>query len=579
MTKDKYLKIISTGIQGNLSSRCRDILEKVDKGQMVLGIVFFFEASGLDDYLESEVAIDEACREHFGKAAPVVTCVAQKPIDATLTAEVLFLREDATVEYSEDYIVIRGEKGAELITKGIHFPHEGDTGAQARRIFGRIQEILDDEGFKVNEIVRQWNYIEGITHTDGKIQNYQLFNDARSAFYGSVDWSEGYPAATGIGCSEGGVTVSVYAVKDCATVSKPIDNPIQVPAHKYSNKVLKEGKETVKTTPKFERARLLDDTVLVSGTAAIKGENSEISTDPFLQSEAAIDVLEHLVAPGNIFPGCPRFRFEAIRVYIKNEKDIPAIVSSLKAHWKGIPMHFLMADICRPELLLELEGIGSTRRFLECCCTDAGESMEAQVGGAGRIELCEDLPCGGVTPSRENLGQVLSSVAIPVNVLVRPRGGDFVYDESEIQQMVESIGICKALGANGVVIGALNKDGSVDLHAMKRMIEAASGMSITFHRAFDECSDPFHTLEDIISLGCDRLLTAGHAAKVGEGMGMLKELSVKAKDRIVIMAGSGVRPGNIQELETFTGLHEFHSSSHGPDGRTSRETVKEMVQG
>ena len=579
MTKDKYLKIISTCIQGSISSRCRDILGKVDKEQMVLGIVFFFEASGMDDYLESESAIVEACREHFGKTAPVVTCVAQKPIGTTLTAEVLYLREDATVEYSEDYIIIRGEKGAELITKGIHFPHEGDTGAQARRIFGRIREILDNERFKVNEIVRQWNYIEGITHTDGKIQNYQLFNDARSAFYGSVDWPNGYPAATGIGCSEGGVTVSVYAVKDCATVSKPIDNPIQVPAHKYSGKVLKEGREAVRTTPKFERARLLDDTVLVSGTAAIKGENSEISTDPWLQSEAAIDVMEHLVEPGNIFPDCPRFHFEAIRVYIKKEKDIPAIVSSLTAHWKGVPIHFLMADICRPELLLELEGIGSVKRFLECCCTDAGEAMEAQAGGAGRIELCEDLPCGGVTPSRDNITKVLSEVAVPVNVLIRARGGDFVYTEEEIEEMVESIRMCKSMGVNGVVIGALKPDGSVDMDAMRRMMEAAEGLSVTFHRAFDECNDPLKALEDIISLGCNRLLTAGHATNVNDGAPMLKELVDRAAGRIVIMAGSGVRPGNIGQLEISAGLREFHSSSHGTDGRTARETVSAMVKG
>ena len=579
MTKDKYLKIISTCIQGSISSRCRDILGKVDKEQMVLGIVFFFEASGMDDYLESESAIVEACREHFGKTAPVVTCVAQKPIGTTLTAEVLYLREDATVEYSEDYIIIRGEKGAELITKGIHFPHEGDTGAQARRIFERIREILDNEGFKVNEIVRQWNYIEGITHTDGKIQNYQLFNDARSAFYGSVDWPNGYPAATGIGCSEGGVTVSVYAVKDCATVSKPIDNPIQVPAHKYSGKVLKEGREAVRTTPKFERARLLDDTVLVSGTAAIKGENSEISTDPWLQSEAAIDVMEHLVEPGNIFPDCPRFHFEAIRVYIKKEKDIPAIVSSLTAHWKGVPIHFLMADICRPELLLELEGIGTIGRFLECCCTDSGEAVEAQAGGAGRIELCEDLPCGGVTPSRDNITKVLSEVAVPVNVLIRARGGDFVYTEEEIEEMVESIRMCKSMGVNGVVIGALKPDGSVDMDAMRRMMEAAEGLSVTFHRAFDECNDPLKALEDIISLGCNRLLTAGHATNVNDGAPMLKELVDRAAGRIVIMAGSGVRPGNIGQLEISAGLREFHSSSHGTDGRTARETVSAMVKG
>lgn len=217
------------------------------------------------------------------------------------------------------------------------------------------------------------------------------------------------------------------------------------------------------------------------------------------------------------------------------------------------------------------------KRFLECCCTDAAEAVEAMNGGAGRIELCEDLSCGGVTPSRSNLEATLRAVNIPVNVLVRARGGDFVYDEAEIPAMIGSVRMCRELGVNGVVIGALRKDGSVDVEAVRRLIAEAGGLHITFHRAFDECADPFAALEDIIALGCDRLLTAGHASNVNDGERTLKELNDRADGRIVILAGSGVRPGNIARLEASTGCKEFHSSSHGPDGRTSSEVVAAMV--
>ena len=143
---------------------------------------------------------------------------------------------------------------------------------------------------------------------------------------------------------------------------------------------------------------------------------------------------------------------------------------------------------------------------------------------------------------------------------------------------------------NGLTIRAIHKPefkriyaflavnyGSVDMEAMRRLVAAAEGMEITFHRAFDECSSPFQALEDIISLGCDRLLTAGHATNVNDGEQTLKILNGKAAGRIIIMAGSGVRPGNISRLESTAGLSEFHSSSHGPDGRTDRRTVREMV--
>ena len=217
------------------------------------------------------------------------------------------------------------------------------------------------------------------------------------------------------------------------------------------------------------------------------------------------------------------------------------------------------------------------KRFLECCCTDAAEAVEAMKGGAGRIELCEDLPCGGVTPSRSCIEATLGSVNIPVNVLIRARGGDFVYSEEEIKTMAESVRMCRELGVNGVVVGALREDGSIDTETVRRLIVEADGLHVTFHRAFDECADPFKALEDIIALGCDRLLTAGHASNVNDGEQTLKELNIKATGRIIILAGSGVRPGNIARLEASTGCREFHSSSHGTDGRTTREVVAAMV--
>ena len=220
----------------------------------------------------------------------------------------------------------------------------------------------------------------------------------------------------------------------------------------------------------------------------------------------------------------------------------------------------------------------SGKRFLECCCTSVSEAVEAEAGGASRIELCTDLSCGGITPERRTIEETLRKVSIPVNVLVRPRGGNFVYSEPEILSIADGIAMCKALGVNAVVIGALDQEGNVDSRVMGFLMEKAEGLQVTFHRAFDECRDPFKALEDIISLGCHRLLTAGHAANVNEGLENLRKLKEAAGDRITILAGSGVRPANIAHLEEYTGIKEFHSSSHGPDGLTSRDMVARMVR-
>ena len=200
--------------------------------------------------------------------------------------------------------------------------------------------------------------------------------------------------------------------------------------------------------------------------------------------------------------------------------------------------------------------------FLEACCPSLDAVLTAGRVGARRIELCERLDIGGITPSDVLIRSALAASALPINVLVRPRGGDFVYSGQEVEIMLESIRICGRLGVNGVVIGALCEDGSVDVALMRRLISEARGcgLSVTFHRAFDECADPLVALDDIIGLGCDRLLTSGHAPDAYAGREMIGKLVRAAAGRIVIVAGCGVRPGNIAAIAAASSAPEFHSS-------------------
>lgn len=200
--------------------------------------------------------------------------------------------------------------------------------------------------------------------------------------------------------------------------------------------------------------------------------------------------------------------------------------------------------------------------FIEACCPSLESVRHSVEAGAGRIELCERLEVGGVTPSEELINAALKVAgSIPVNVLVRPREGDFVYSDEEILAMLDSIRVCKELGVNGVVIGALTPDGAVDKDTTARLIDAARPLSVTFHRAIDEAADIFAALEDVIGLDADRVLTSGGKASAYEGRFVLRELVERAADRIIVMPGCGVRPGNIGEIATVTGAKEFHGSS------------------
>ena len=177
------------------------------------------------------------------------------------------------------------------------------------------------------------------------------------------------------------------------------------------------------------------------------------------------------------------------------------------------------------------------------------------------MELCAGIPEGGTTPSYGMIRNARESISIALNVIIRPRGGDFLYSENEIQEMLYDIQVAKELGADGLVFGCLNPDGSVDMSAMSRLMKAAGDTPVTFHRAFDHTNYPFKALEDIISLGCARILTSGCRPTALEGVDLLAQLVEKAGDRIIIMPGCGVKENNIADIARLSGAREFHFSA------------------
>jgi len=194
----------------------------------------------------------------------------------------------------------------------------------------------------------------------------------------------------------------------------------------------------------------------------------------------------------------------------------------------------------------------------EVCVEGLPGAIAASEGGGHRIELCTGLVEGGTTPSPGTLGLVLERVGLDVVVLVRPRGGDFLYSQSEVDTILRDVEAVRKAGAFGIATGALTRDGSVDEGAMRRIREAAGPLSVTFHRAFDMTRDPWEALDALVHLGVDRVLTSGHARSAPEGRERIREAVERAGGRISIMPGGGLREGNVREVVRYTGVTEVH---------------------
>ncbi len=198
---------------------------------------------------------------------------------------------------------------------------------------------------------------------------------------------------------------------------------------------------------------------------------------------------------------------------------------------------------------------------IEICANSVQSCIEAQRGGADRVELCAGIPEGGTTPSAGMIRCARGSIDIGLNVIIRPRGGDFLYSDNEVQQMLYDIRTAVELGADGLVFGCLTPGGNVDVEIMKRLMEAAGEVPVTFHRAFDFTREPLRAMEDIISLGCSRILTSGCMPTAELGVNTIASVISAAAGRIIIMPGCGIRENNIALIARKTGAKEFHFSA------------------
>lgn len=200
-------------------------------------------------------------------------------------------------------------------------------------------------------------------------------------------------------------------------------------------------------------------------------------------------------------------------------------------------------------------------KFILETCVDSPESaLAASLGGADRLELCGHLIIGGVTPDEWLYRKVREVCSLPVRVLIRPRFGDFCYSDYEFELMEDQVRHFHDLGADAVVVGCLNPDGSLAMDRMKRLMELAGDMEVTLHRAFDVCRDPYEALEQAISLGIGTILTSGQEKSCLKGQECLKRLKAQAGDRITLMAGAGVNAQAIEKLYPLTGIYAYHMS-------------------
>lgn len=197
----------------------------------------------------------------------------------------------------------------------------------------------------------------------------------------------------------------------------------------------------------------------------------------------------------------------------------------------------------------------------EVCANSVRSCLAAQEAKAHRVELCAALPEGGTTPSYGEIALAREVLQIKLHVLIRPRGGDFLYSVNELKSMLCDIEMCKNVGVDGVVFGCLTENGDVNIRQMKELMAASEGMSITFHRAFDMCRNPEEALEQLIELGADRILTSGQQSTAFAGIPLLSKLNKQAAGRIIILAGSGVNVSNIARIASETGITEFHFSA------------------
>lgn len=335
----------------------------------VCGVVF----CGTSEEVEYHSLLDSlknAVHESLGRQIPITLIPQYLLPQGGLSLDIYVLDEPSTARFDVRdgvcYGVIEGEQERMLFIEGVPASDFAVSVAeQSHEVFTKLDSILSEYGYGVDDIVRQWNYIGNIVACREGKQNYQEFNDARSHYYAKSEWANGYPAATGIGSTDGIVVGGIAFKRRDNEGIYPIDNPLQVAAHVYSKSVLiDDDANAIKSTPKFERAKLIETAggvyCFVSGTAAIRGEESVDPTSAKLQTIKTIENIEYLVSKENLERfGCKPYelKYAFLHIFIKHAEDYEAVRSVVEVAYPQVPAIYSVADVCRSELLVEIEGI------------------------------------------------------------------------------------------------------------------------------------------------------------------------------------------------------------------------------
>ncbi len=364
------LKIYSSILDScdGLAHRIENALKKIPK-KSVCGVVCC-GTSNTVEYHDMLDIIKSAIYASFGKKVPVTLIPQYLLPNDGVAIEVYALEGDANLQIKEQNGICYGliEEADEklLFVEGIPASDfSASVHEQSREVFTKLDTLLSAYSFEVNDIVRQWNYIGNIvSYKDGK-QNYQEFNDARTAYYAKGEWRNGYPSATGIGSTDGIIVGGIAFKKTDNKGIYPIDNPLQIAAHIYSKNVLIDNDiNAIKSTPKFERAKVIESAggvcCFVSGTAAIRGEESVDPNSAEMQTIKTIENIEYLVSKENLVRfGCKPYdlKYAFLHVFIKHAEDYQAVRSVVEQAYPHVPTIYSVADVCRSELLVEIEGI------------------------------------------------------------------------------------------------------------------------------------------------------------------------------------------------------------------------------
>lgn len=362
-----YIKPENTcGTEEEQLQNCLLQLTKINSGKQIFKVNFFVDSESDDAYNKLKSSIRSKVDNLFSEKI-IQGFIAQPPLSCKIVVEAFFYDPklwNAKFVLKEDgEAALFTRDNAQILIGSVQCNSFSGCKNNTEKAFAGLIEIFNDVFFPLNTIVRKWNYLENILGFDGEKQRYQEFNDVRSGVYGNVFEKNGYPAATGIGMNRGGVILEFVAVKSDLAKNSPVDNPEQIAAHSYSEKVLVGEACKLKTTPKFERARFLDlynkKLIFISGTASILGEKTIGVGDAVKQTEVTIENMSRLYSDkilNNISSENLHAKYGHARVYVKNRKDFAAIKESFKAHFGDLSVVYIIADICRDDLLVEIEG-------------------------------------------------------------------------------------------------------------------------------------------------------------------------------------------------------------------------------